>query len=958
MFNRRALDGKEDVTKKVYSSVLVLLFFSLIYIIFFSPALLSGQLLAPGDGLIQSVPAFYAARTLWTNLLLSGFPAAADPTIQTWYPLSLLFSLIPNSWNAFVISAYVLSSCFSYGYVYTLTGSKLSAYISGIVFGMSGFLIGHLGHTSMIHTAVWMPLMLWAFENLRRSFSKRWIIIGCFAIVCSVLAGHPQITVYSLGLSIAYILAFGWIGHPNKFKYYKTSLSIILIGVALAAVQIIPTAELMSLGLRSRLTFQDFVSYSLPFNQTLQLLFPYLFGGAPDFYGIPYVGGYGGLTELGGYIGLLPLILALIACLSYSKKSLVRFWCIVAIFSLLLTLGDATPLARLMFHIPAYNKFRVPARHFLEMSMAVSVLAGLGAASIQEQIISRKQLVSVVISSVGVFLAGLLCVFTFLKPIWQQGQKLAIQQNLLPNSILWLNLSIIVPSIIFLFTLIVIFLWHKRLHSKPIQAAVLAILILDLSSFGWFYEWQTASPSVTSLEVPDFVQRYKEILDVNNQRVLPIQGGLASTDEVPPNMSRLWGVSSASGYGPFISSRMSQLLLMSPAGRVFPDQLLASGKSQSFNLMSIRYLLLPSKDISSVVSQGDIWSDENIPVRLGSGCGQEQPRSIKLSTSTAGTAPSISKVNKIGIVSSLECSTDVSDNAKVLEVRLTDGNGKVFTHTLQAGVDTSEWAYDCADVLPSMKHRRATIFESFPIRREGFPNCKGHKYVSLQSINQLESVKTVELNWVSQSGAIDIQKISLISEQNKQSQPVTEISNFLANDQSWRYLEDVGEASVYENLKVMPRVWLVPEAITLDPETILASIKSSKLPDGRAYDPTKLALLEEPLDFKVSKFDSDATAKLVSLNDSSVQIQTTSKSPSFLVLSDIYYPGWKARVDGKLTHIFQTNYVLRGISLPEGDHVVEFTFEPRSFHVGAGISVAALAWLMYLVLKKKDNQSL
>src|SRR5215211_7067912 len=65
----------------------ILLFYSLLYAAFFSPVLLSNRLLAPGDGYVYYLPAFYSRSTLWTTLLQSGYPIASDPQAQSWYPL-------------------------------------------------------------------------------------------------------------------------------------------------------------------------------------------------------------------------------------------------------------------------------------------------------------------------------------------------------------------------------------------------------------------------------------------------------------------------------------------------------------------------------------------------------------------------------------------------------------------------------------------------------------------------------------------------------------------------------------------------------------------------------------------------------------------------------------------------------------------------------------------------------
>jgi len=109
--------------------------------------------------------------------------------------------------------------------------------------------------------------------------------------------------------------------------------------------------------------------------------------------------------------------------------------------------------------------------------------------------------------------------------------------------------------------------------------------------------------------------------------------------------------------------------------------------------------------------------------------------------------------------------------------------------------------------------------------------------------------------------------------------------------------------------------------------------------------------VEEPFTFKAKEWDERATAKVVHLSNTRMEIQTNSLSPSFLVLSDVYYPGWNAFVDGVDTHLFRTNYVLRGILLPAGSHVVHLKLKPRSFYYGAGISAGSSILLILLLIK-------
>jgi hypothetical protein len=74
-------------------------------------------------------------------------------------------------------------------------------------------------------------------------------------------------------------------------------------------------------------------------------------------------------------------------------------------------------------------------------------------------------------------------------------------------------------------------------------------------------------------------------------------------------------------------------------------------------------------------------------------------------------------------------------------------------------------------------------------------------------------------------------------------------------------------------------------------------------------------------------------------------VDAVAPEDSFLLLADMYYPGWRAEVDGVATPIYRANVSLRGIALPKGQHTVRFTYEPSSFFRGLWISSIALSAL-------------
>jgi uncharacterized membrane protein YfhO len=60
-----------------------------------------------------------------------------------------------------------------------------------------------------------------------------------------------------------------------------------------------------------------------------------------------------------------------------------------------------------------------------------------------------------------------------------------------------------------------------------------------------------------------------------------------------------------------------------------------------------------------------------------------------------------------------------------------------------------------------------------------------------------------------------------------------------------------------------------------------------------------------------------------------------------LVLSEVFYPAWKAYVDGAPTPISVADHVLRAVALPAGEHVVELRYESAALRIGVIISIAA-----------------
>ena len=110
--------------------------------------------------------------------------------------------------------------------------------------------------------------------------------------------------------------------------------------------------------------------------------------------------------------------------------------------------------------------------------------------------------------------------------------------------------------------------------------------------------------------------------------------------------------------------------------------------------------------------------------------------------------------------------------------------------------------------------------------------------------------------------------------------------------------------------------------------------------------------------------DPSASIKLTDYHPNRLKFKSVASTPQLAVFSDIYYqPGWNAYIDGKLTPHFRANYILRSMVIPNGEHVIEFKFEPETYFTSENISLIGSIILVVfligitgvLIFSKKEN---
>lgn len=150
-------------------------------------------------------------------------------------------------------------------------------------------------------------------------------------------------------------------------------------------------------------------------------------------------------------------------------------------------------------------------------------------------------------------------------------------------------------------------------------------------------------------------------------------------------------------------------------------------------------------------------------------------------------------------------------------------------------------------------------------------------------------------------------------------------------------LYEAGGWKVVENVPSFPRAWLVHEASVQPEQEILKHMCA------RDFDAHRTALLESPLETRLQPNGTEDLEQVVirSYDANRIEVEARAESPALLVLSEMYYPGWKAEIDGVPATIHKVDGALRGIVVPAGNSRVTLRYAPRSVVLGATISLLA-----------------
>ncbi|MBN1873849.1 MAG: YfhO family protein [Anaerolineae bacterium] len=347
---------------------------------------------------------------LWNPHSSSGMPFIANPQPGLFYPPVWLIGLIsPERVVGVLIALHLwLAGWGMYVWLRSENASTWGAWFGAALFAFSGYFLvrASAGQSDVLMTQIWLPWCLWAYRQVERHFIQAKVapehklargfipvILGGLPIGLSLLAGHTASFFFVAAILGTYALYLALRAQSlpddgSQSDYIRNRLppiiyrllsalfslaGMMLIGIGLAAIQLIPTFEFLAQSTRQDAGYNFSAGYSWNPGYLIMLLVPNFFG---DLINTGYWGD-GIYVELVFYVGVLPLILVLLA--GGRLRHRLTLWLLaLSGTGLLLALGQFSIAHRLAYQlIPLFSATRAPARAGFLFTFAIATLSGL-----------------------------------------------------------------------------------------------------------------------------------------------------------------------------------------------------------------------------------------------------------------------------------------------------------------------------------------------------------------------------------------------------------------------------------------------------------------------------------------------------------------------------------------------------------------------------------------------------
>lgn len=885
---------------------------------FFWKLVFSGHILGRGDTFLYFYPYWQSAADalaqghvpLWNPHIFMGAPFVANSQPGFFYPLNWplwLTLATPYAVSASIVLHVMLAAAGSYVLARRqLRLSVAASTLAAFSYALGGYLGAQVEHVNQLQGLAWLPWLLAVAGGGRGARGRvgriRSVVAGAI-VALQLLAGHTQSLFISMAaLTIFRIANVGkGAGREGGYEWGKTftglwvavgvPIGAVVVAGLLGAVQLLPTLELAQLsGRGGGLPVNEVVSFSLHPLLLPQSLLPRL--------------GEAMFTE---YVALAPLTVLLLAAVGvwqWRRLAAARGPLALALGGLFLALGRFNLVYLLLAQVPGFSYFRAPARWLALYALGVALLAGLGLdvlRGMQGGVValrSRRALWWGAAVAAGLIVFGFVAVP--LASVVPVGSEAPVAAPTWQQVVAWL-----VELGLALFVLCRLpRARDEQRQGLVLLAGVMTVTVLFIASRSLPYNRLTAPAAYFDLRPPIARLQALQRCDLLPEQCTMPPGRLLSLSDIffdPGDLAELQTI---------YSDRLTEEGFYDLIIAVKQKEIIAPNLPMAYGLASVDGFdggVLPLRDyvdlVGLMLSEGLAASDGRLREYLDAvpearwldlfgaryvitdKVGDEWRGDVFFDTQHAQLVAPGEQV-EVGYVPDYE--------ATALWL-LADGEPGNVTVTTGEG--------EALDIGPEEVEEglwRAKF--SAPLSPVGITVAAGSESLLLRAL-------------------------VLVDERDMT------FRNIVPGQYRLIYSGDV---KIYENLDVMPRAFLVQGwQWQPDVEGSVAAMAEA------GFDAWQEAVIVGEGAAEAGNGQA-GEARIVTYRAQEVVVQTISDAPSLLVVTDAFYTGWEATVNGEPVEVHQVDGMFRGVFLPAGEHEVHFWFQPWTFRIGRWITLGAL----------------
>jgi len=903
--------------------------------IFFVRSILFGLMPSPAD-LLKIWPLFAQDGNRIQNPLMSDVVTQFEPwfifnyisvhnlQIPLWNPYcaggvphianmqSMFF--FPPAWPIYIFGVTAFTLCLLYFIKIYLTGIATYYYLKSINLTYYPSLIGAIAFMFVGYNVVWLywphsnvifvfPSMLYIIEKYIITQHKGYLLALSIITALGIVAGHPE-TFFHIGFAAFLYFAFR-LESKNASFYEKLDIAkgylfYTLLGFALAAIQLFPFLEYL-FNSYAWVTRTD-PRYMLDWHTSVLNFIPDFYGSASIHHIIPYYVSFTNYNEsASGYVGISMLCFAVFALLTCHRYSLVRFYLLLDIWAICVVYG--VPLIYdLTVSLPLFSHAANQRMLFL-IGFITTILGSIGLNEIFER--SKKEDKNNILSD---FLVSTLFVSVLLSGLlYANCGFLYSLSNFNNNIIKAQNILVAFNCILILITFVLIYVVIRKYNNhRLMKIGVFCLILLIFSEtgiHGMLYE-----PTIDKENFYPSLEIFDRIIKENDLYRATSIGPTGSV--YPVNTQMIYSIFEIRDYDALEIRHYRELFDTSARGLLQGWMDLYDVDKRFLDYMGVKWIF----------SRNDISKEIDINFANSTNAVGELNSSVVVEQEFISQKANLSKI-ELFFATYLKDSIDSNIRLELIDkdtrgvVRVADFNTSTFKD--------NHWYPAPFEPIANSSNRTYIL----KISSDGTPGNSITVYMN----NAENNPTLIELHI---NGIVVPGSLCLKTYHEKKSALSLVFSN--------------PEYYVFKNSDAMPRAYFVRNAIFRQNNSDILKILK-----GNTFDEkSSVVIAGKDHIVRSTERDDNSSVDILEYKPTYIKIKVNTQVPGFLVLSDAFYPGWVANLNGSNVEILRANYAFRSILIDRGESVIEFKYTPIVFYAGAGVSL--LAFLVLFMIFFRD----